>query len=97
MSTLLYEKALVSECDVQVFNTSRQRFAQAPPGIAARVGSEAAWAMCRAQGSIDQVAGLIHFDAGGERLLQWDVQIQAACSALNSILDSATTRGLIAV
>lgn len=47
------------------------------------------------QGSIDQVAGLIHFDSGGERLLQWDAQIQSACSALNDILKGATARGLI--
>mmetsp|Transcript_10184 Transcript_10184/g.30634 ORF Transcript_10184/g.30634 Transcript_10184/m.30634 type:complete len:393 (-) Transcript_10184:278-1456(-) len=49
----------------------------------------------RLKGSIDQVEGLIHFDSGGERLLQWDAQIQSACSALNDILKGATARGLI--
>lgn len=50
----------------------------------------------RLKGSIDQVEGLVHFHAGGERLQQWDAQIRGACSTLNAILDSAAARGVVA-
>lgn len=47
------------------------------------------------QGTIDQVDGLIAFDSEGERMLQWDDQIQSVCQSLNSILDGAAARGLM--
>lgn len=47
-----------------------------------------------AQGTIDQVDGLIAFDGERERLLQWDDQIQGVCQSLNDILDGAVTNNL---
>lgn len=46
------------------------------------------------QGTIDQVDGLIAFDGEGERLLQWDDQIQGVCQSLNDILDCSVTHSL---
>jgi COP9 signalosome complex subunit 4 len=48
----------------------------------------------RLKGTIDQVDGLIAFDREGERLLQWDDQIQGVCQSLNNILDGAAARGV---
>ncbi|KAI8472823.1 MAG: hypothetical protein J3K34DRAFT_413139 [Monoraphidium minutum] len=44
----------------------------------------------RLQGSIDQVAGLIHFADRDEPLVQWDAQIKAACGRVNEIVDAFT-------
>lgn len=46
------------------------------------------------QGSIDQVEGIIRFDAHSEELLHWDDQIQSICNQLNGILDSCASRGI---
>ena len=47
-----------------------------------------------AQGTIDQVDGLLRFHAGSEELLQWDEQIRSICGQLNGILDRAAAKGL---
>ncbi|MCJ1422625.1 hypothetical protein MMC29_000505 [Sticta canariensis] len=47
-----------------------------------------------AQGSIDQVEGMIRFDAHSEELLHWDDQIQSICTQLNGILDGCAARGI---
>ena len=58
------------------------------------------WAFCRVtptrcmQGSIDQVDGLLCFDADAEGLKQWDEQIASICNRLNSVLESAAAEGL---
>lgn len=46
------------------------------------------------QGSIDQVDGLLCFDADVEGLKQWDEQIASICNQLNSVLESAAGKGL---
>ncbi|KAK9836339.1 hypothetical protein WJX81_006781 [Elliptochloris bilobata] len=48
----------------------------------------------RLQGTIDQVEGLLRFNAGSEELLQWDEQIRGICGQLNGILDRAAAKGL---
>ncbi|GBG82739.1 hypothetical protein CBR_g36268 [Chara braunii] len=55
--------------------------------IAARMVSED-----RMRGSIDQVEGVIHFEADVEELRQWDHQIQGVCMALNSVLEAMVKR-----
>lgn len=46
------------------------------------------------QGSIDQVDGLLHFDAEAAGLKQWDEQIASICDQLNGILESAAAKGM---
>ena len=46
------------------------------------------------QGSIDQVDGLLCFDADVEGLKQWDEQIASICYQLNGLLESAADKGL---
>ncbi len=57
-------------------------------------GISAAEAEVPAQGTIDQVDGLLRFHAGSEELLQWDEQIRSICGQLNGILDRAAAKGL---
>ena len=49
------------------------------------------------QATIDQVDGLLSFNAGSEPMLQWDEQIHSVCAQLNSIIDDATSRRVGAV
>ncbi|KIY95845.1 COP9 signalosome complex subunit 4 [Monoraphidium neglectum] len=44
----------------------------------------------RLQGSIDQVASLIHFADREEPLVQWDARIKALCCRVNDIVDAFT-------
>ena len=44
------------------------------------------------QATIDQVDGLLSFNAGSAPLLQWDEQIHSVCAQLNSITDDAISR-----
>ena len=44
------------------------------------------------QATIDQVDGLLSFNAGSEPMLQWDEQIHSVCAQLNSIIDDAISR-----
>ncbi|GBF98333.1 COP9 signalosome complex subunit 4 [Raphidocelis subcapitata] len=44
----------------------------------------------RLQGSIDQVASLIHFADSEEPLVQWDAQIKALCGRVNDIVEAFT-------
>ncbi len=46
------------------------------------------------QGSVDQVDGLLCFEADTEGLQQWDEQIGLVCNRLNTILESAAAKGL---
>lgn len=46
------------------------------------------------QGSIDQVDGMIRFDAHSEELLHWDDQIQSICNQLNNILEGTVARNI---
>ncbi|KAK9810912.1 hypothetical protein WJX73_007661 [Symbiochloris irregularis] len=58
--------------------------------IAARMVGEG-----RLQGSIDQVDGMIRFEAHSEELLHWDDQIQSICNQLNTILETSAARGIL--
>jgi COP9 signalosome complex subunit 4 len=49
------------------------------------------------QGSIDQVDGLLRFEVDTEGLRQWDEQVAFICNELNTILDAAGEKGLLAV
>ncbi|KAM0950414.1 putative proteasome component (PCI) domain, winged helix-like DNA-binding domain superfamily [Dioscorea sansibarensis] len=49
----------------------------------------------RMRGSIDQVEAVIHFEDDTEELQQWDQQIVGLCQALNDILDSMTSKGVM--
>lgn len=42
----------------------------------------------RLSGRIDQVEGLIYFEDSLEQLVQWDKQVAAVCSKVDSILDT---------
>jgi len=44
------------------------------------------------QATIDQVDGLLSFNAGSEPMLQWDEQIHSVCAQLNTIIDDAMSR-----
>ncbi|WIA32078.1 hypothetical protein OEZ86_002929 [Tetradesmus obliquus] len=47
----------------------------------------------RLQGSIDQVDGLIHFEASLEQLVQWERQVTATCVKVDSILEQLAAAG----
>ncbi|KAH7653885.1 COP9 signalosome complex subunit 4 protein [Dioscorea alata] len=49
----------------------------------------------RMRGSIDQVEAVIHFEDDTEELQLWDQQIVGLCQALNDILDSMTSKGVM--
>lgn len=44
----------------------------------------------RLQGSIDQVASLVHFSDSEEPLVQWDSQIKSVCTRVNDIVEAFT-------
>ena len=47
----------------------------------------------RLSGSIDQVAGLIHFDDAEEPLLQWDARIKSVCARVNEAVEALAAAG----
>jgi len=46
----------------------------------------------RMKGSIDQIKKLIQFEHEGDALTQWDSHIESACSAVNSIIESISSK-----